>query len=1734
MPQKLINIGSSANDKTGDPLRTAFDKVNQNFTELYRVDTNTKYHLGDDQIFVDLDPVSGTVIIQSQFDSSMPIYIKGANCSNGGVGGNVVIEAGGAPLPNTGTTGNIELAAQQTTIESNNNMWTFGDDGTLTLPNDTKIIPVAFDGIHFNVNENIWNFDANGVLNFPNNNGQIGQLESPYTGLEFRTGSGADWIGISYGEINDNNTSYFYFDKDGNDYLTANHQAHLQIKNPAHDGHVEWLFDSNGNLTLPTNGDIQFTNGTISTVDGGLTARAYEGSFKITVDEHGPVTVPTISWEFDIGGTLTLPSTNIITAALSTVGTIISGIETWDYHNSSGDPYAWITVGGNAPVFQSLYNRGDEIIGWSFYSTFDPGNVVTITSRDAGGPSLTFSGDLGAAPYTAYSPDYISVVGHPVVIQTNGPQFQANWTFGTTGTLTLPNGASIGSSDSLLGIPLTTARGTVLFGNTPEQCEPPTADSHFHIMKSDPTNVDLFFGDDFNYVKLPSNNGVIINTFDFVNPPQQWQFGTDGNLTMPLETKLNSGGVGVANSAEIGTTVVFDGPDIVDSEIFMGSGYGEFRSIYNKTSPLDSGLVYAGVEGFNYTQLGNVNFAGMVSQTPNIDSMYSVGLNEDRQIVIGFTQNEQTQASTDWSVTVGTLNTDMTVNGLFANTTTTVIGSGLSSWQFGGDGNLTLPAGGDIKDSTGTSVLGGGGGSTLVNGSKTVSLGTDGNLIFADAGETFFGNGYLQSGTSGTNIGIKSWDGRQKVFVNETNVTIQTVNNSSQAYDWTFGKDGTLTFPNGAGFGLGDNGQLKVNDSTTLKLDIRDNGGRGFYTNEYGVTIRSDGDHNFTFGTDGYMVTQSLYLQGYLKGVDGSTGTTGQVLTRQNNGGVAWENATGGEGGTIWTNDANGCLRAELSATGFQAFTDGTHIDLQDSGQWNVGSYQNNVSIGNDGYANPNDLLARAGDAVFIVSDLNTLSEYQSQWMFSGKNIQLPAGGDIVDSNGTSVLGGGAGGGGNADTGSWTFDTVTATTDGNIIVKAGTGTDAWASLLSNNGANSFWVDDVGAHVTSNFVEGQTTENYWTFGTDGNLTLPNGQSIGSGSLDGIKMTTDRGTVLFGNSPECVPTLLTHFHIMKEDPANVDLFLGDDNNYVKLPGNGETAYGVEIGTNGPGGANTWRFGEDGTLTFPNGDLTIGHDPYGAPAIIGAAGKGIGLVSSGVGDGYEVGSSLIWVDSITEPTKIAGVSANNPLFAGAGDVGIVTGDYFYTGTTNVWNFGADGTLTLPAGGDIKDSTGTSVLGGGGGSTLVNGSKTVSLDSGGNLTFADAGSTFFGNGYLQSGTEGTNIGIKSWNSRQKVFVNEFNVTVQTVNNSSQAYNWTFGTDGRLTLPGNSYIDDDSDVFKILNITSSYTTGLFMNSDQGQTDLAVNTSGGEQRHWIFDKNGSLTLPGDLHGPQVIDEGPGGLPVGNTLKITPASEVGVNSKSFAFRIDHTYGSFNQAYLEMPTAETNKTVGLSFAHNNGTSGYIFNQGTNPSDNGFNNAVNILANGTNIKLTAEDSIGGLSTWTFGTDGSLTLPTGGEIKSAAGTGDVVVEANDGTARTWTFGGDGRTTFPTATVPAHSYGATGDKQGMVAFDGTYLYYCTADFVATQYPAQTAIGDADGVSGGYLVPNSWQLPQVGWIIYYNNTTAVINQVNNGGNAGYYTIFTDTTLFIPVNANFFYGPPTTDIWKRTAHGTGTW
>ena len=147
-------------------------------------------------------------------------------------------------------------------------------------------------------------------------------------------------------------------------------------------------------------------------------------------------------------------------------------------------------------------------------------------------------------------------------------------------------------------------------------------------------------------------------------------------------------------------------------------------------------------------------------------------------------------------------------------------------------------------------------------------------------------------------------------------------------------------------------------------------------------------------------------------------------------------------------------------------------------------------------------------------------------------------------------------------------------------------------------------------------------------------------------------------------------------------------------------------------------------------------------------------------------------------------------------------------------------------------------------------------------------------------------------------------------------------------------------------------------------------------------------------------------------------------------------------------------------------------------------------------------------------------------------------------TPGGVALTDVQKVAVPANSYGVTGNQADMLAFDSSYIYYCFASFrplvtytaaVSTNGGStfevyQTAgtplIGDrlygsvsGPGVpiSGGEgritNVQASTEGGQPTWLL-------TINQV--GG----------TSIGVTVNQSCTIGTP--DIWKRTAHGAGTW
>lgn len=81
MAQQLIGIGATANDGTGDQLRDAFDKVNDNDTELYTASgTNTTDIATNTAALVDINAGDGTVV-----RVTAPATLKGVSGDTAGM-----------------------------------------------------------------------------------------------------------------------------------------------------------------------------------------------------------------------------------------------------------------------------------------------------------------------------------------------------------------------------------------------------------------------------------------------------------------------------------------------------------------------------------------------------------------------------------------------------------------------------------------------------------------------------------------------------------------------------------------------------------------------------------------------------------------------------------------------------------------------------------------------------------------------------------------------------------------------------------------------------------------------------------------------------------------------------------------------------------------------------------------------------------------------------------------------------------------------------------------------------------------------------------------------------------------------------------------------------------------------------------------------------------------------------------------------------------------------------------------------------------------------------------------------------------------------------------------------------------------------------------------------------------------------------------------------------------------
>ena len=150
------------------------------------------------------------------------------------------------------------------------------------------------------------------------------------------------------------------------------------------------------------------------------------------------------------------------------------------------------------------------------------------------------------------------------------------------------------------------------------------------------------------------------------------------------------------------------------------------------------------------------------------------------------------------------------------------------------------------------------------------------------------------------------------------------------------------------------------------------------------------------------------------------------------------------------------------------------------------------------------------------------------------------------------------------------------------------------------------------------------------------------------------------------------------------SNLDIFAGTGA-YVNLSTSDESS---RMGVDSTGGyivtaGGSWDFGTTGILTVPATNVVPGQISTQTTV---ASEKGFDLrITAGNTGGCTVPGGDMYLS--------AGVGYNG-VSHGAGNVNIVTGDRYGNVTGNIWNFGANGVLTLPLGSaTIKNTAGNAV---------------------------------------------------------------------------------------------------------------------------------------------------------------------------------------------------------------------------------------------------------------------------------------------------------------------------------------------------------------------------------------------------------------------------------------------------------
>ncbi len=554
MAKQNINVGASANDRSGDSLRLAFQKINANFTELYTA-------LGLDTAPLNLGAFEFSGSTLSTTDSSS-ITIDQATTvtSNLTVGGDI--------LPSVANGGDLGSAAKpwrslyvsESTIYIGNHTLGINDQGELTFNNNR----VAHENGEFMTLDNLSDLNVNS----PNAGDTIAWM-------------GSHWVNVP-----------LYEDK-----------LHSE------GDEVVLVGGANPYVTFPaiTGGDQLIIQGAeVSSVSGSL-ALTSQDNLNIIANGSGAAPGGSKNWTFSADGSLTIPGDIRSEQAINIdINLSDSTLRRWTF----GEDGVL-----NAPASSSLYNanlfdirsqsdytawvRTSGQTGLASINSTGVANVAKVEAISQQPAHVDITVESGQGP-KVWSFDFTGSITFPVGnfnVKENAYDFSINtlgyddettlsWTFDRSGHFNVP--LSIEFFNSAVGV---NAIGT-MYGQSEGMVIAGYTGRNLQIAANDGTGI-WTFGTDGS-LTLPGNlqsNGNINVEINLADSTKRiWQFGEDGVLNVPGAIQLANGAqifntVGIDNSITIGATATTGNTTFNGSGFFNGDTYFN-RAIQEKFSSL--------------------------------------------------------------------------------------------------------------------------------------------------------------------------------------------------------------------------------------------------------------------------------------------------------------------------------------------------------------------------------------------------------------------------------------------------------------------------------------------------------------------------------------------------------------------------------------------------------------------------------------------------------------------------------------------------------------------------------------------------------------------------------------------------------------------------------------------------------------------------------------------------------------------------------------------------------------------------------------------------------------------------------------------------------------------------------------------------------------------------------------------------------------------------------------------